>query len=148
MIMAEAEGRAAIVAEALTWIGTPYAPDAAIKGVGIDCAQLPLAVYQAVGLIDPAFKTGFYPQEWHIHRDRERLLGVAGGFGKLVPLAEIKPGDLLAVKYLRVFSHAAIYIGERIAVHASQRSGRVGRANIDKDVDFVGREIVAFSYWT
>ena len=36
--------RAAVVAEAIAWLGTPYHHRARIKGVGVDCAQLALGV--------------------------------------------------------------------------------------------------------
>jgi hypothetical protein len=39
--------RAAVVKEALTWLGTPYHHHARVKGVGVDCARLLCAVYEA-----------------------------------------------------------------------------------------------------
>ena len=36
--------RARIVAEAMTWLGTPYHHRGKLKGIGVDCAQLPLCV--------------------------------------------------------------------------------------------------------
>ena len=51
----EQEYRAAIVAEARTWISTPYRHAAAIKGLGTDCAMLLVCVMQkAVPHIVPA----------------------------------------------------------------------------------------------
>ena len=38
--MTEAETRAAIVAEAMSWIGTPYHSHARIKGVGVDLSLI------------------------------------------------------------------------------------------------------------
>ena len=48
--MTEQQERAAVVAEAKAWLGTPYHHRAKLKGVGVDCAQLPIAIYAAVGL--------------------------------------------------------------------------------------------------
>jgi len=45
----EPTDRAAIAAEARTWLGTPYAHGQRLKGVGADCAGVPLEVYAAVG---------------------------------------------------------------------------------------------------
>jgi cell wall-associated NlpC family hydrolase len=45
---------AAVVAEARTWIGTPYRLYQARRGVAVDCMGLPMAVGQALGLL-PAF---------------------------------------------------------------------------------------------
>lgn len=64
--------RRAVVAEALTWLRTPYHHAARIKGVGVDCAQFLIAVYAATGLIDD-FTPDRYPPDWHLHR-------TAGGF--------------------------------------------------------------------
>ena len=41
--MTHDDERAAVVAEAMTWIGTPWAHMAHLKGVGVDCANLPIA---------------------------------------------------------------------------------------------------------
>ena len=40
------------VAEAMTWLGTPYHHQGRVKGIGIDCATLLCEVYEVVGLID------------------------------------------------------------------------------------------------
>ncbi len=37
--MTEAEQRAAIVKEALTWLGTPFVYGACVKQVGVDCGR-------------------------------------------------------------------------------------------------------------
>ena len=39
-----------IVAEALTWIGTPFHDCAGIRGVGVDCAYFPIRVINALGM--------------------------------------------------------------------------------------------------
>jgi cell wall-associated NlpC family hydrolase len=62
--------RDAIVAEANSWIGTPYHDYAGVKRTaktkgGVDCAFFPLRVMQAVGLVDPKYKPKWYsPQQW------------------------------------------------------------------------------------
>lgn len=40
------------VAEAMTWLGTPYHHQGRVKGVGVDCATLLCEVYKEVGLMD------------------------------------------------------------------------------------------------
>lgn len=40
--------RAAIVAEARAWLGTPYRHQASLKGVGADCLGLVRGVWRAV----------------------------------------------------------------------------------------------------
>lgn len=48
--------RRAVIAEARTWLGTPFRHQAKVKGLGCDCAQLVIAAGEACGLlaIDPA----------------------------------------------------------------------------------------------
>lgn len=72
----ETDLRARIVEEARSWLGTPYHHHAMVKGAGVDCAMLLVAVYGAVGLLPEGFDPRPYPQDWHLHRDCERYLGV------------------------------------------------------------------------
>ena len=65
--------RARVVAEALSWLGTPYAHRQRLKGVGVDCAQLPLAVYAAAGVLGTD-EVGPYAAQWHLHRGEELYL--------------------------------------------------------------------------
>ena len=48
----ELRQRAAVVAAARAWIGTPYHHMADIKGVGVDCAMLLVRVYCDLGLVE------------------------------------------------------------------------------------------------
>jgi cell wall-associated NlpC family hydrolase len=48
-VRAEVISRSAIVAEARTWIGTPYRHQASLKGVGCDCLGLVRGVPGAPG---------------------------------------------------------------------------------------------------
>jgi NlpC/P60 family putative phage cell wall peptidase len=45
--------RNTIIAEARSWIGTPYHHQAALKGVGCDCLGLVRGVWRAVYGADP-----------------------------------------------------------------------------------------------
>ena len=66
--------RAAVVAEARSWIGTPYHHAADVKGHGVDCAMLLVRVYCDLGLIEP-FDPRPYTRDWFLHRSEERYLG-------------------------------------------------------------------------
>ena len=43
--------RQQVVAEALSWIGTPYIKNGRVKGVGADCATILFCVYRNCGLV-------------------------------------------------------------------------------------------------
>jgi cell wall-associated NlpC family hydrolase len=107
--------RAAVVAEALSWLNTPYHPHGRLKGVGVDCAMLPAEVYHAAGLIkhvDPAH----YPVDWHLHRSEERYLSVVLEHAHETTC--VKPGDLVLYKWGRCFAHGAIVIQWPTIIHA------------------------------
>lgn len=102
--------RAAIVAEALTWLGTPYHHHARVKGAGVDCAQILLAVYaDALGLA-PSLDPGAYPTQWHLHRSEELYLHWLQRAGARQVQAPAL-GDVALFRFGRTWSHSAIVIG-------------------------------------
>lgn len=104
--------RESIIAEARTWISTPYHHHGRIKGVGVDCAQLLCAVFEATGHA-PHVDTGFYPVDWHLHRGQELFTETLLPHAQRMPDgAQPLPGDVFVFRYGRTFSHGAIYAGE------------------------------------
>ncbi len=114
----EAERRLTIVSEAKTWLGTPYHHEARVKGVGVDCAQLLLAVYSApgVGLI-PEIAVAHYPRDWHMHRSAERYMAIVREHAREIE-GPPQPGDVVLWRFGRCFSHGAIVIAWPIVIHA------------------------------
>lgn len=135
--------RAAVVAEAKSWLGTPYHPMGRIKGVGVDCAMLPAEVYAACGVIPPQ-DIAFYPMDWHLHRSGERYLAHVLRLGHEV--AAPRPGDLALFRFGRAFSHGAIVIDWPQVVHAVIHSP-VTLADVLADADLAARERRFFSLW-
>jgi cell wall-associated NlpC family hydrolase len=111
--------RAQVVREALTWLGTPYHHHARVKGVGVDCAQLLCAVYEACGCV-PHIDPGNYAHDWHLHRGEEVFLGwleKAGAREVQTPAL----GDVAVFRYGRAYSHGAVVVpgaSGNAAVHA------------------------------
>ena len=138
--------RAAVVAEALSWLGTPYHHRAKLKGVGVDCAQFVLAVYAAVGLVQD-FDTGDYPPDWHLHRETERYMAIVRRLAGEIEPADLKPGDVILFKFGRTFSHGALVTTMPQIIHANLKDGAVVLGDIDRDCDLIGREIRCFSFW-
>lgn len=118
--MAGSGTRAAVVAEARGWLGTPYHHQARLRGVGVDCAMILCEVYHAAGLI-PLIDPRPYPPDWHLHRDEERYLGWISDYGR--PTDEPKPGDVGLWRFGRCFSHAGIMVSETQVIHAYLRQG-------------------------
>jgi NlpC/P60 family putative phage cell wall peptidase len=136
--------RQAVVAEALTWLGTPYHHHARVKGVGVDCAQLLCAVYEACGCV-PHIDPGNYAHDWHLHRGEEifiEWLEKAGARKVQAPA----PGDVVLFKYGRAFSHGAVVAcrhGAAAAVHAY-----VGRGVIWTGLDEAPLQGRSNTFWS
>ena len=103
--MSETEQRAAVVAEARTWLKTPWVHMAAIKGAGVDCAMLLVEVYVTAGLIE-RFDPRPYPPDWMLHRSDERFLGFL--FDRSHQVEKPEAGDVVMFRVGRAFSHGAI----------------------------------------
>ena len=144
--MTQAEQRAKVVAEAKTWLGTPYHHRGKVKGVGVDCAQLVLCVYACAGLVQD-FDTGAYPPDWHLHREEERYMGIIRTLAVEIPRSALLPGDVILYRFGRAFSHGALVIDLPQLVHASRRDGAVVMTDEDRDVELIGRHTVCFSFW-
>ncbi len=110
--------RAAIVGEAVAWIGTPYRHQASLKGVGCDCLGLVRGVWRAVYGAEPEAVPAYTP-DW----------AEAGGPGLAeaarrhlveVDPAAMLPGDVLLFRWRASLpaKHAAILIAPGRFVHA------------------------------
>lgn len=145
--MTEIEQRAAIVAEALTWEGTPYHHEGRVKGRegGVDCGMLIYEVYRACGLI-PETEIAPYSEQFHLHRDREDYLGYLERFGAEVNGDQARPGDAVIYKMGRCHSHAAIIIAWPKIIHATAKSGLV-RTDEATQPYFSKYERKFFSLW-
>jgi cell wall-associated NlpC family hydrolase len=112
----------AVLAEARTWLGTPYHHMGRLKGIGVDCAGFVEQVFHAV-LDWPLGAWDHYPEDWNHHRDEERLLD--GLAPRCRAAINPKPGDIVAFKLGRTFAHAGIVTAWPQFIHAmgSTRGG-------------------------
>lgn len=139
--MMDAAQRAAVVAEALTWLKTPYHHHARVKGVGVDCAQLLCAVYEACGLV-PHIDPGNYAHDWHLHRGEEVFVGwlQKAGAGEVRAPERARPGDVVLFRYGRAYSHGAVVVddcGAGAVVHAYVGRGVI-RLRLDDEEPLQG----------
>ena len=101
-----AELRQAVVAEAASWIGTPFHHAARVKDQGVDCLMLLAEVYERSGVaghIEPPF----YVPDWHLHRDAERYREGLRSYALPIDGPPL-PGDIALFRFGRTFSHGAI----------------------------------------
>jgi cell wall-associated NlpC family hydrolase len=148
MTKSEIAQRAAVVAEARSWISTPYHNCADIKGVGVDCGMLLVRVFVDAGLCPP-FDPRPYPIDWHLHRSEERYLGFI--FDRGAEVAEPQPGDVMVLRYGRCYSHGGIVTRSApvTIVHAFHPARRVLEEPVVQNgvLNDPARKPRFFSFW-
>ena len=110
--------RAAIVAEAKTWLGTPYKAVGRIKGVGISCAMLVYMVVRAVRAIpEGATEPKWYSGQVHLNSTEDRMIDCLIAYGgREIEESAIQPGDIVFYKTGLSFGHIAIGTSSGFAV--------------------------------
>ncbi|MGC1300937.1 MAG: NlpC/P60 family protein [Caulobacteraceae bacterium] len=144
--MTEQDQRALVVAEARTWLATPYAHRQRLRGAGVDCAQLPLAVYEAAGVLPPT-DVGAYPAQWHMHRSEERYLGWLEKLARPIDEADVQAGDFMVFRFGRTYSHGAIIVEPGIVIHALARARLVTVDDYRQHEELRNRDRLAYTLW-
>lgn len=105
--------RARIVAEARSWLGTPYQQQASLRGVGCDCLGLVRGVWRAVVGGEPE-PLPPYGADWAEAGGEELLLGAVGRWFIEAAAGEPRVGDLLLFRMhpAAPIKHAAILSAE------------------------------------
>ncbi|AXS39969.1 NlpC/P60 family protein [Breoghania sp. L-A4] len=106
-----------IVAEARSWIGTPYRHQASLKGAGCDCLGLIRGVWRAVHGAEPERPPAYAP-DWAEAGGAETLAEAAGRHLLEIAPAEARPGDVLLFRWAP--GHPAKHAGI-LSVQATQR---------------------------
>lgn len=123
--------RSAIVAEARSWLKTPFHHEARRKGVGVDCANLLIGVYAALGLIEE-FTPDHYPQDWHLHKGEPRFLNLLLQYCDALPDGELpRPGDIAMFHYGHSDAHGSIVLAWPVVIHAWKDVGMVVETEAD-----------------
>jgi cell wall-associated NlpC family hydrolase len=108
--------RSTVIAEAETWLRTPYHHMGRVKGGGTDCLMLLAEVYEAAGVI-PHIDVRFYPPDWNLHRDAERYLGGLMPYAREID-GPPRRGDVAIFKFGRCFAHGVIVVSWPRLIHA------------------------------
>jgi NlpC/P60 family putative phage cell wall peptidase len=150
MSTSEQVQRAAAVAEAQSWIGTPYHPQGDIKGAGVDCGMLLVRVFVDCGLCEP-FDPRPYAQDWMMHRSEEKYLGFVFDRAEEISFEEARPGDVMLFRYGRCYSHGGIVTASKplAIVHAFQPARAVIEEEVAANLTLSNplRRPRVFSYW-
>lgn len=147
--------RQAVVAEARSWLRTPYHHRAHVKGGGVDCAYLILEAFVGAG-VHPRFDPGRYNHDWHLHRSEERYLSVVEEHMARIddteaPFAQrpefsAEPGDVLMWRLGRTFSHGAIVTRWPWIIHSYFPARMVEEVDL-RGTPMAVRPMRAYSYW-
>lgn len=119
-----------VVDQALSWLQTPYHPCARLKGVGVDCAQFPAAIYHAAGMISEIPRFDYSPQ-WHLHQTEELYLQMVERHAVEIPGPPM-PGDFVLFKVGNCWAHGAIVTDHPTIIHAVSGRGVV-LGNMEQD---------------
>jgi NlpC/P60 family putative phage cell wall peptidase len=140
--------RAAVVAAARSWIGTPYHHAADIKGAGVDCAMLLVRIYCDLGLVEP-FDPRPYTRDWMLHRDDERFLRFL--LTRASEVSDPRPGDVILFRFGRCFSHGGIVSARKplTIVHAFAPARVVLEDEVERSGELTERltHVKFASYW-
>ncbi len=122
--MNAAEKRAAIVAEAMSWIGTPYVECGDIKGPqgAVDCGMLLVRVFVDLGFAPP-FDPRPYKPDWHLHRTAALYVAWLEKYSHKTNIGRL--GDIAMYKYGRHASHGGIIVSDDLIVHAHKTARQV-----------------------
>lgn len=141
----EMKERAAVVEEALSWLGTPYHHMGRIKGAGVDCGMLLAEIYERAGVM-PHVDPEPYPCDWHMHRDGERYQGLVAEHARRIP-GPPQPGDITLFKFGRCLSHGAIVIEWPVVIHSFILAGEVVLDDAVANQDLAERLAGFWSPW-
>ncbi|MGH6922560.1 MAG: NlpC/P60 family protein [Propylenella sp.] len=126
----ERVSRAAIVAEARSWIGTPYRHQAALKGVGCDCLGLLIGVWREfMGVpsrsalrLDKNLVIPPYTPDWAEAMGRESFADGLRDYLDEIEPSEAREGDIVLFRWRAHLpaKHAGILTAPDRMVHAQQ----------------------------
>ncbi len=146
--------RAEFVAEARTWIGTPYVPRGTLKGIGCDCATLLYVCLRDAGIIVPQ-DVGVFSTDWWAHTTEESyrrwMLRHASQVAEGICTGSLKPDDgniiLCRTAGGRVYNHGAIITKWPLGVHAVKSPGVV-EIDLTRDPMWIMKEVAIFDPFT
>lgn len=135
--------RQEIVAEAKTWLLTPWHHRQCCKGAGVDCVFFLVGVYNAIGLTNIRdADVPYYPIDIMMHRSDETVLDCVTRYAQQVEVPQ--PGDIAVWKFGRIFSHAAIVLDYPSIIHAHRGMKMVVLDDAEKG-ELAGREVRYYS---
>jgi cell wall-associated NlpC family hydrolase len=134
----------AVIAEAKSWLMTPYHHRACVKGSGVDCACLFKGVFEGVGLVKD-IEIPHYPEDWHFHQARQLFREVVEKYAVEVP--NPVRGGIVMFEFGKAYSHGAIILDWPLCIHSCKASRIVEYIDAELDVHLSRARKVFFSPW-
>ena len=110
--------RGRILAEARSWLGTPFHHKGRVKHVGVDCGGYIYGVYCQFLQLKPFPE--HYAEDWTLHRSEEIYMDFIGEY--VVEVPSPRPAGLALFKVGRCYGHGAICTERRTLLHAWGRT--------------------------
>lgn len=147
--MTESEQRQAVVAEATSWLGTPFMHGQCVKGAGCDCATFLASCYRTAGVFRAEIPE--LQPDWFLHTSKEQYLDELRRHAQAFDPKERdpQPGDIMIVKDTaigaKVYSHGAIVLRWPIVIHCFPPA--VMMSSVVTYPAFVARKLLLFNPW-
>jgi cell wall-associated NlpC family hydrolase len=106
---------------ALSWLGTPWTADGAVKGTGVSCSTLPWAILHEFGHAAPAVPSRRTILKRDILVAIQSFLNAHPEHYLAVEQKDAAPGDILLI-YAGI-GHAALVLGGCEMIHCWQKGG-------------------------
>ena len=112
---------------AASWLGTPFMPNAAIKGAGVSCQKLVTAIYKECGHLPADFECEEGPMSWSRAQKESLIEKFMAKQSQYFAAFEfptlIFSGDMLGFKIDGCVHHCGVMLGEGRFIHCWQRNG-------------------------
>lgn len=125
---------ATVVAEARTWLGTPWMHQASTKGLATDCIGLVVGVARALGIKEAAeYDAAIDVRGYGRQPDPVALLAASDRYLQRIDIDAAGPGDILLLRFELDPMHFAIVSGVApvYIIHALEPRGRVVEHRVD-----------------
>jgi NlpC/P60 family putative phage cell wall peptidase len=119
--------RKAIIAEARSWVGTPFHHQGRVKGAGVDCVGLAIMVGKSLGLVDAGYDFNGYRRMPY----GSTLIDAIRNCGFVNEVKTPEPGDVLVFRIDTDPEHVAFLSDTNTLIHAYAPARKVAEARYD-----------------
>lgn len=119
--------REQVIAEARTWIKTPWRHQGRLKGISCDCVGVVVGVGVALGLLPP----GFNPTGYSRSPDPAIMRAHLKQYLDRIAVDDLRGGEILLLAPRRIAQHLGIYTFDNSIIHAIDETRGVREHRLD-----------------